>query len=40
MVDQHIVKVEDLTSIDGKCAIVMEYLEGVDLKWMILIVRI
>lgn len=32
---QHIVKVEDLTSIDGKCAIVMEYLEGVDLKWMI-----
>jgi serine/threonine-protein kinase len=31
---QHIVKVEDLTSIDGKCAIVMEYLEGVDLKWM------
>lgn len=32
---QHIVKVEDLTSLDGKCAIVMEYLEGVDLKWMI-----
>lgn len=31
---QHIVKVEDLTSIEGKCAIVMEYLEGVDLKWM------
>ncbi len=31
---QHIVKVEDLTSIDGKCALVMEYLEGVDLKWM------
>lgn len=31
---QHIVKVEDLTSIDGKCAIVMEYLEGVDLKQM------
>jgi serine/threonine protein kinase len=31
---QHIVKVEDLTSIDGKCAIVMEYLEGCDLKWM------
>ncbi len=29
---QHIVKVEDLTSIDGKCAIVMEYLEGDDLK--------
>lgn len=32
---QHIVKVEDLTAIDGKCAIVMEYLEGCDLKWMI-----
>jgi serine/threonine protein kinase len=31
---QNIVKVEDLTSIDGKCAIVMEYLEGVDLKWL------
>ena len=31
---QHIVKVEYLTSIDGKCAIVMEYLEGCDLKWM------
>ncbi len=31
---QHIVKVEDLTSLDGKCAIIMEYLEGVDLKWM------
>ncbi|MEQ1505374.1 MAG: serine/threonine-protein kinase [Myxococcota bacterium] len=31
---QHIVKVEDLTSIEGKAAIVMEYLEGVDLKWM------
>jgi serine/threonine-protein kinase len=32
---QHIVRVEDLTSIDGKLAIVMEYLEGVDLKLMI-----
>jgi len=32
---QNIVKVEDLTSIDGKCALVMEYLEGVDLKWVI-----
>ncbi len=32
---QHIVKVEDLTAIDSKCAIVMEYLEGCDLKWMI-----
>ncbi|MBN2798461.1 MAG: serine/threonine protein kinase [Deltaproteobacteria bacterium] len=31
---QNIVKVEDLTSIDGKCALVMEYLEGVDLKGM------
>ncbi|MBW2254047.1 MAG: serine/threonine protein kinase, partial [Deltaproteobacteria bacterium] len=31
---QNIVKVEDLTSIDGKCAIIMEYLEGCDLKWM------
>lgn len=29
---QHIVRVEDLTTIDGKCALVMEYLEGVDLK--------
>jgi serine/threonine protein kinase len=36
---QHIVKVEDLTSIDGKCAIVMEYLEGVDLKNMITFLR-
>jgi serine/threonine protein kinase len=36
---QHIVKVEDLTSIDGKCAIVMEYLEGVDLKYMIQFLR-
>ncbi|MFK7929763.1 MAG: serine/threonine-protein kinase [Myxococcota bacterium] len=31
---QHIVRVEDLTAIDGKLAIVMEYLEGVDLKGM------
>lgn len=29
---QHIVKVEDLTSINGLCAIVMEYLEGLDMK--------
>src|SRR5262249_41301452 len=36
---QHIVKVEDLTSIDGKCAIVMEYLEGVDLKFIIAFLR-
>jgi len=33
--NDHIVKVEDLTSINGQCAIVMEYLEGVDLKWLI-----
>ena len=31
---QHIVKVEDLTAIDGKCALIMEYLEGCDLKIM------
>lgn len=31
---QNIVRVEDLTTIDGKCALVMEYLEGVDLKWL------
>ncbi|MGC6493472.1 MAG: serine/threonine-protein kinase [Myxococcota bacterium] len=30
----NIVQVEDLTSIDGNCAIVMEYLDGVDLKSM------
>lgn len=28
----NIVRVEDLTSINGQCAIVMEYLKGVDLK--------
>ncbi len=33
--NDHIVKVEDLTSINGQTAIVMEYLEGVDLKWLI-----
>ena len=32
---ESIVRVEDLTSIDGKVAIIMEYLEGVDLRWMI-----
>jgi serine/threonine protein kinase len=29
---RNIVRVEDLTSIQGQCAIVMEYLQGVDLK--------
>lgn len=29
---RNIVRVEDLTSISGQCAIVMEYLQGVDLK--------
>lgn len=29
---RNIVRVEDLTAISGQCAIVMEYLEGVDLK--------
>jgi len=29
---RNIVRVEDLTSINGQCAIIMEYLEGVDLK--------
>ncbi len=29
---RNIVRVEDLTSIGGQCAIVMEYLQGVDLK--------
>ncbi len=29
---RHIVRVEDLTSINGQCAVVMEYLEGVDLE--------
>jgi serine/threonine protein kinase len=29
---RNIVRVEDLTSINGQCAIVMEYLKGVDLK--------
>jgi serine/threonine protein kinase len=36
---QHIVRVEDLTSIDGKCAIIMEYLEGVDLKYVLQYLR-
>lgn len=29
---RNIVRVEDLTSINGQCAIVMEYLQGIDLK--------
>src|SRR4051812_20470339 len=29
---RNIVRVEDLTAIQGQCAIVMEYLQGVDLK--------
>ncbi len=32
---RNIVRVEDLTSINGQCAIIMEYLEGVDLKTLI-----
>ncbi|MBN1336758.1 MAG: serine/threonine protein kinase [Deltaproteobacteria bacterium] len=32
---QNIIRVEDLTSINGQCAVVMEYLDGVDLKSLI-----
>ena len=32
---RNIVRVEDLTSINGQCAVIMEYLEGVDLKSLI-----
>ena len=32
---RNIVRVEDLTSINGQCAVIMEYLEGVDLKNLI-----
>ena len=32
---RNIVRVEDLTSINGQCAIIMEYLEGVDLKTLL-----
>lgn len=32
---RNIIRVEDLTSINGQCAIVMEYLDGVDLKNLI-----
>lgn len=35
----HIVRVEDLTSLGGRVALVMEYLEGVDLKWMVSFLR-
>lgn len=31
----NIVRVEDLTSINGQCAVIMEFLEGVDLKTLI-----
>ena len=31
---QNIIRVEDLSSINGQCAVIMEYLEGVDLKTM------
>ena len=33
--NRHIIKVEGLISIGGKCAIIMEYLNGVDLKTLI-----
>ncbi len=32
---QNIIRVEDLTSINSQCAVVMEYLDGVDLKSLI-----
>ncbi|MEC7985815.1 MAG: protein kinase [Myxococcota bacterium] len=32
---RNIIRVEDLTSIKGKCAVIMEYLDGVDLKSLI-----
>jgi len=32
---RNIIRVEDLTSIQGQCAIVMEYLDGVDLKSLV-----
>jgi serine/threonine protein kinase len=32
---RNIVRVEDLTSINGQCAVIMEYLEGVDLKTLV-----
>jgi serine/threonine-protein kinase len=36
---RNIIRVDDLTSINGQCAIVMEYLDGVDLKTLITHVR-
>lgn len=32
---RNIIRVEDLTSIQGQCAIIMEYLDGVDLKTLV-----
>ena len=32
---RNIIRVEDLTSINGQCAIIMEYLDGVDLKTLV-----
>ncbi len=32
---QNIIRVEDLSSINGQCAVIMEFLDGVDLKHMI-----
>lgn len=32
---RNIIRVEDLTSIKGKCAVIMEYLDGIDLKNLI-----
>jgi len=32
---RNIIRVEDLSSINGKCAVIMEYLDGVDLKSLI-----
>jgi len=32
---QNIIRVEDLSSINGQCAVIMEYLDGVDLKAVI-----
>jgi len=32
---RNIIRVEDLTSINGQCAVVMEYLDGVDIKTLV-----
>ena len=32
---RNIIRVEDLTSLNGQCAVIMEYLDGVDLKSLI-----